>query len=208
MLVGRYRSILSKLTAEGRAKVISELEAISWEDVTAGANEAVEIMLRHCGQYTSFAAVASFAAYNRLRLKDVGAVLDSLVECGYDPVMLEDNVRAMVNDVMDGKVDVFNSKCGDRFEYEVKNAGKTAMEFAIRRDPEKPRYAVVPGGTCCMFCAMLASRGAVYSEAEFAEALHPHCGCVAVPTWTGRVDVDGYDPDAYYERYVEESTAK
>ena len=208
MLVRRYRSILSKLTEDGRAKVVSELEAIDWSDVTRGANEAVEVMLRHCGQYTSQAASTSTAMYERLRRREVGEVLGAMAECGYDPDELEDDVRGMVNDVIAGKGEVFVSKCADRFEYEVRNAGKTCTERNMRRDPARPRYAVVPGGTCCTFCAMLASRGPVYSESEHAESLHAHCGCVAVPTWNGKIEVEGYDQEAYYQRYLDEVASK
>ena len=63
----------------------------------------------------------------------------------------------------------------------------------------KVRYALVPaGGDICTFCIMLASRGFVYkSGVKF--KTHDHCTCKLMPNTKGAID--GYDPDAYYDKW-------
>lgn len=54
----------------------------------------------------------------------------------------------------------------------------------------------------CAFCAMLISRGAVYSEASADFASHDHCNCSATPAWRDEpVPVKPYTRSA---RYVED----
>lgn len=70
----------------------------------------------------------------------------------------------------------------------------------MRNDPSKPRWARVPQGRTCAFCAMLASRGFAYLSEETAGKdgvrYHAYCRCVVVPSW-GRQTLDGYEPEEY-----------
>lgn len=78
------------------------------------------------------------------------------------------------------------------------------------RDPGRPRYARVPtGAKTCAWCNMLASRGFVYhSEASASvgasgDDFHDDCDCeVVVEFDRDQHHIDGYDPDAMYERYL------
>ncbi len=67
------------------------------------------------------------------------------------------------------------------------------------------RYARVPqGGETCEFCAMLASRGFVYTSTKTAGELkhyHVGCRCKVVPEPKDGLDVEGYDPDEWYSRW-------
>lgn len=89
----------------------------------------------------------------------------------------------------------------------VRRGGHDTIVRNARRDPRKPRYARVPSGAkTCAFCAMLASRGFVYSSAETAGAMnkyHPDCSCEIVPSWDKKPKVEGYDPEALYKGYKE-----
>lgn len=88
----------------------------------------------------------------------------------------------------------------------------------VAGDPARPRYARVPtGARTCAFCEMLASRGFVYaSEASagdrardgFGDDFHDDCDCQVVPEFDAeRHHIEGYDPDAMYERYREARAA-
>ncbi|WP_030143880.1 hypothetical protein [Mycetocola saprophilus] len=46
----------------------------------------------------------------------------------------------------------------------VAGAGRSTIDSNVRRDRVKVAYARVPQAGCCAFCAMLASRGAVYGS--------------------------------------------
>ena len=91
-------------------------------------------------------------------------------------------------------------RVGDLASAEVKRmANKTMTDNCLR---DGVRYARVPvGAETCEFCIMLASRGFVYhSERSAGELNHYHqnCDCKVVPGFPG-MEVEGYDPDAYYE---------
>lgn len=67
------------------------------------------------------------------------------------------------------------------------------------------KYARVPtGGGTCRFCLMLASRGAVYWTDAAASHAHSDCDCRTVPVFSGQSDrdIEGYDPDAYYDMWA------
>src|SRR5690606_20920126 len=70
-------------------------------------------------------------------------------------------------------------------------------------------WARVPtGAETCAFCLMLASRGFDYSSEAAAggggdeHKFHADCDCQVVPTWDKGARLDGYDPDALYEKYA------
>lgn len=66
------------------------------------------------------------------------------------------------------------------------------------------RFARVPSGPSCGFCIMLASRGFVYATRETAgefTEFHDNCDCRIVAE-TERTEVEGYDPDELYKRYL------
>lgn len=71
-----------------------------------------------------------------------------------------------------------------------------------KKRKSRVRFARVPSGVdTCKFCAMLASRGAVYSSEETAgKEIHENCHCTCVPSWGGS-EIEGYDPKEYYDRW-------
>ena len=100
-------------------------------------------------------------------------------------------------------------------------AHKVISDNVVRNHQEHPgmRYARVPtGAETCDFCLMLASRGFVYHSIDSAGGggnhYHHSCDCLAIPGfdthyagWSRRgslsTEIEGYDPDALYERYLE-----
>lgn len=71
-----------------------------------------------------------------------------------------------------------------------------------KKRKSRVKFARVPSGIdTCGFCAMLASRGAVYSSEDTAgKDIHENCHCTCVPSWGGST-IEGYDPDEYYDRW-------
>jgi uncharacterized membrane protein YgcG len=86
-----------------------------------------------------------------------------------------------------------------------------ALDLAVKRgyrstvERNAERWARVPVGSyTCPFCVMLASRGFVYTAktAKSSSQYHAHCDCALVPYGkSGKAKLDGYDPDALYEKY-------
>lgn len=64
----------------------------------------------------------------------------------------------------------------------VLNAGRRTVLQSVARDRRARGWMRETAGGCD-FCQMLASRGAVYSEASADFAAHDHCECLAVPAF-------------------------
>lgn len=72
------------------------------------------------------------------------------------------------------------------------NAGRDTILNTARRDPRALGWARVTDGSPCAFCAMLASRGAVYqSESTAGDAYHDRCGCFAAPVYSTDDEIPG-----------------
>lgn len=65
----------------------------------------------------------------------------------------------------------------------VQEGGRDTLDATIRRDRRAIGYARVTDGKPCAFCAMLASRGAVYKESTVRFRAHDHCGCTSEPVF-------------------------
>ena len=87
---------------------------------------------------------------------------------------------------------------------QVKMVGvDTMMHNALRDGAE---WAWIPRGDTCAFCIALASRGwqraskAAIKDGH-AEHVHANCDCTYAVRFSHDLDVEGYDPSAYYKMY-------
>lgn len=89
----------------------------------------------------------------------------------------------------------------------VLRPGRDTIAQATQEDPSKPRWARVPSGKeTCAFCLTMASRGFVYTSEHAAgrgNKYHGRCDCVPTPEWSDDPRIEGYDPAAMYEMYLE-----
>lgn len=96
----------------------------------------------------------------------------------------------------------------------VNNGGRQAITDAVEADPDAVGWMRVTDADPCSWCAMMASRGAVYTNAESAGRAkndrfvgegafkwHDHCGCQAVPVWN-EDDPRLEHADALYEQWT------
>lgn len=67
----------------------------------------------------------------------------------------------------------------------VLNGGRETVIESVRVDSEAQRWLRISDGDPCFFCAMLVSRGAVYTEQTVRFEAHDHCGCVPEPFYPG-----------------------
>lgn len=66
----------------------------------------------------------------------------------------------------------------------VQNGGRETIYRSVQRDRSALGVARVTDGSPCAFCAMLASRGAVYKDEMSADfEAHDRCGCGAEPVY-------------------------
>lgn len=74
----------------------------------------------------------------------------------------------------------------------TQNGGREAIAALVEADPKAVGWARITDGDPCAFCAMLASRGPVYTSAERAGSdwqFHNGCGCTVEPVF----DVDSWE---------------
>lgn len=96
----------------------------------------------------------------------------------------------------------FDEAIVDAMDRWVKIPGRATIAENCKRDPKKPRYALVPQGKTCAFCTMLACRGFVYESEKTAHKMHDHCDCVACPEWDANPNkIRGYNPDALSDEW-------
>lgn len=135
--------------------------------------------------------------------KENGSKLTAEMFDTFDDEMMEQKVRYYAQALVDGDVNKFTNDVSDLASYYVKREAFQNMYNNCKKN--RIRYARVPTGReTCAFCFMLSSRGFVYSgEAEAGakgNEYHAHCDCTIIPNF-GNTKVEGYDPDALYERY-------
>lgn len=69
---------------------------------------------------------------------------------------------------------------------EVLAGGRDTVLLSTGEDPQALKWARVTRGTPCAFCALLASRGAVYLGRDTSEfQAHGHCNCQVEPHYEG-----------------------
>lgn len=222
--IDEYTRGVNAATASATELLAAELEAIDWDVPVAEVRDRlIEIMQACCESAANMSAVVASEFYDAAREHAIGSAMGATAEAGYSPRATEGAVRAFVQALVDGRPDAperVARKCAQRIDWEAKRAAANSIKANARRDRAKPRYARVPSGSeTCEFCLMLASRGPVYHSADSAgegNHFHANCDCRIVPVWDshrevtdaggvirrGGTQIEGYDPDAYYERYV------
>jgi hypothetical protein len=92
---------------------------------------------------------------------------------------------------------------------EVLRGGRDTIILSTGEDPKALKWARVTNGTPCAFCAMLASRGAVYLGHDTAEFRpHLHCNCQPEPHYEGAgLPVDSQHWRDLYNRAQREARA-
>lgn len=124
----------------------------------------------------------------------------------YDAGKVTAATIAILNEVAAGKATVpLESLLSDVVSRYIRNSAEECIRGNARRDPAKPRYAIVPNGDACAFCQMRASLGYTYGDASAVDS-HAHCTCVATPVF-GDSTIQGYDPSSYREKYDEAAKA-
>lgn len=114
------------------------------------------------------------------------------------PYDVEDATRRSGGDM--GKLALRLS--GTASQRTMEHADQTLVSNA-RRDPARPKWALVPRPWACDWCRMLGSRGFDYVSKETASASrHDNCKCTPVVDFdVDNPRLDGYDHDELYEYY-------
>ena len=207
------RSLLDELSeevnalsgaAQAQATIALNNLFAEWDgsDYDALRTAAIAILETILGTYTDLSAARAAESYDAMRAAQaVGGTYAAIADSRRRPGATQGALYAITKTLEQTQsVDRFRSEVLDRVDTEVRRAANQCVAYNARRDPKKPRYARVPVGETCGFCLMLSSFGYQYTSEEAASHAHRHCNCRVVPSF-GDAEVDGYDPDAMYERY-------
>lgn len=221
--IDAYTDQLDGVVSEHQGMLDEALDRIDWDaPVAVVRDQLIAAMQQVCGGAADMAAFVASVFYDGVREVSIGEPLGAESQPMREPERTDGAVRAFVQDLVDGRgPDPVRAKCRDRVGYEAKRAAAECIEYNARRDPARPRYARVPSGSeTCDFCTMLASRGPVYRTERSAGAIdhwHANCDCRVVPVFRsvavhtgnggvvrrGGTRIEGYDPDALYDRYID-----
>ena len=197
--VERYRKSLDDISGKAQPVIRKLLEALEWEDVTADATRAVEIMRVACESGANLAAVSSANFYKYVRKLTLGGKYDPLALAGFNPEATEGAVRYFVKAVTDGDKALFVDKCLGRYDYEIRLAARNCTKANARRDSADVKWMLVTEPGCCDYCQMIADLGFIENWSGDVE-IHEHCRCSTVPGFDGKTHVEGAG-DPSYEMY-------
>lgn len=196
-------TVLSDRAAKDLAKLWGTLDLTKPE-------QARDVLLRYLpaltDKYGTASATVAAEWYEALRAESVGGSFSPLLAEPVAEVAVTSRVRFGAQHLFTDNPQQTLAFLVNAVDGYVKQPGRDTVSLNVARDPAKPTWARVPKGAhTCRFCAMLASRGPVYSSrfdaGGDAHRFHGHCDCVATPFWRGDPLPDGYDPQELYRQY-------
>lgn len=147
----------------------------------AGDPAAVESLLAEVIQsYGEAAAAVTADWYDEMRA-------DTGVAPGFAAVIPEPadpGATALVNWAVSSATDeaALVSLIEGGLQRRITNYSRNVLTTSSVRDPKARGWMRIGTGECG-FCAMLVSRGSVYTKATVQFASHDHCNCTAAPAW-------------------------
>ncbi len=115
--------------------------------------------------------------------------------------------RGAAQDLQSAARDGINQLAGLGEMRVIKFADST-IGYNVRRDPAKPRWAIVPHPGACGWCLMVAGNGWAYSKTSVYAQRHANCKCsVAVDFNQDSPSLKGYDPARYRGIYSDAASA-
>ena len=160
-----------------------------------------------CGASSKLASALTCQFYDGIRQQaKLPTKFNAELWDGYSKQTVNRAVNAICNEVLEGKNTVpLVSLLVDLAYRETNKATNWTVRNNVKKDPSKPKYAIVPNGDACAFCVMRASLGYTYGSESAVES-HAHCTCVPTPVF-GDMKIQGYDSKAYRDIYDEAAKA-
>lgn len=199
--VRRQAGIVAGLGESAKRTIAKRaVDVDDWDSVAAIVSDT-------CKAYTDMSAAVTAQYYAGIRKASrPRGKYTAVAASGYEPDRAYAAAISVLKEAQEGAATApVADLLGNIADREVKNAADHCVRENVRRDPARPRYAIVPGGDACAFCQMRASLGYTYAD-EGAVESHSHCTCTATPVF-GDETVEGYDPDEYKARYDEAADA-
>ncbi len=212
-MLNEFTAQLNSLSAAAREIAKTKLENLSYSSPDDLFVKTLEILNSVCGTSTDKAAAYAASFYDAVRKLELGETFGAEAISNRSQKRTIGTIDKGIEDIKNGKTyNDFMRRMLNQVDYEIKRAAGECVQQNGKRDKRKVRFARVPtGNDTCEFCIMLASRGFDYLSKESAGSTnhyHPNCDCRIVPGFEGETQVEGYDPDALYEQYLENKGRK
>ena len=186
---------------------LSQSAARALANGVPNAQDIPALMRQVAGAYSTMSASITANYYTSIR--KASRVRSKYIPrpfSAYDADKVTAATLSIMDEVAAGTATVpLESLLADVVSRYIKDSADACIRQNVRRDPAKPKYAIVPSGDACAFCQMRASLGYHYGTEEAVES-HDHCTCAATPVF-GDSTIQGYDPSVYRERYAEAARA-
>lgn len=181
-------------------ELISRYSGLSGADLRSALTEGYAALVREYGEY---AAVAAMEFYQEVR--DAASLPVGYTATAYD-VDDEGLLAYDVRSALGGKSPA-QRLAGTAVQRVLERADET-LTRNLDYDPSTAgKYALVPSAGACGWCRLLASNGFMYAnEAKANRARHPNCKCTPIVDFSDSPELEGYDPDKYYDQYREAKT--
>ncbi len=172
----QFRRIIRDLNLDAQR----DLQAI-WRSVGGDPAALAEILAELVQTYGEAAAALSADWYDELRA-------DTGVRAGFTAVVpepREPGTSALVRWAAAEATteNAFRSLIAGGIQKRITNYSRNVITTSSVQDPRASGWMRIGSGECG-FCAMLISRGAVYSKSTVDFASHDHCKCGAAPSWS------------------------
>lgn len=194
--IENYSKALNLASDTAKKALVDALAAVDYSrPVDEIRNAVIAIMQTACGASTGVAARLAAEFYDGLRAYMVGDAYGAIAESMRNPAATEGAIRAFIQVIVDGgDVDAFVKMCADRLDYENRKAAKECTIANAKKDPLRPRWALVPtGDETCAFCIIIASRGFDYDDKDTAAHTHANCDCRVIPQWHKSQEIEDYE---------------
>ena len=147
------------------------------------------------------ASALSAGYYDGIRVaSNVNSKYEAVSYDTVDEDELEAAYYAVAKDYASGRATVpLYSLMGDTSSRFTRYASNETIRLNAVGDPARPKFAIVPSPSACVFCLMRASNGYTYPSTANVES-HNHCKCQAVPVF-GNTTIQGYHPKEYADGY-------
>lgn len=172
-------------------------------------NFAKESMSGIVKVYTEAASVLAARWYDTQAEKHHKKLPSAITAAVYVPDKSKEVAHYQAKKLVKGDIAGFVKSCGEYVSNDTLRALNETIMLNAKRDREEGvRFARVPTGTeTCIFCTMLASRGAVYYSRKTAgefNHFHRGCNCKVVQGYEDApraMLVEGHNPDDYLRIY-------
>lgn len=193
----KYIGALRKLNNKATNRMLTKINELGTDDPEALA-ELIRYAYGIATKYGEGAAALSAEMYDALAELS-GAIVPSALPAA--TATYGDVAKAIYGTKLQSKDPQVMANAIGRL---VKMASADTMQQNALRDGAE--WAWIPHGETCSFCLMLASNGWQKASKKairngHATHIHANCDCTYAIRFNSDVNVEGYDPDKYYDQY-------